>query len=80
MKRENTMSTTTLTPDKEQRVASVVPAVGAALPTKVRASFARLCGRFGSVRNSAWAFTVQTEHMLAYETWDETCAIDEERE
>lgn len=42
------------------------------LPAKVRAYLNRLRERFGFLRNSAWVFANQPEHLLAYATWSET--------
>lgn len=72
------MSTSTLTPNTEQRVAWVTPPAEETFPAKVRAFFGRVRDTFGSVRDSAWAFAFQPEHLLAYETWSETQADSEE--
>jgi len=65
------MTTSTLTPSTQRRVAWVTPPDEAALPARVRAYFGRLRERFGFVRNSAWALSLQPEHLLAYATWSE---------
>ncbi len=44
----------------------------ATLPAKTRAAFARLRERCGFAHNSAWAFSLQPEHLLAYVTWGES--------
>lgn len=65
------MIISTLTPRTPQRVLRVARPDEATLPAKVRAVFARLRERFGVVRASAWALSLQPEHLLAHATWGE---------
>lgn len=50
------------------------PAAWAILPAKARGYFARLRGRFGAIHDTAWACSLQPDHLLAYATWGETLA------
>ncbi|GEM_PF-3971939 len=62
------MSTSSLATPIRQRIAMTKET----RLTRMRASFARVRERFGFPGNSAWAFTLQPEHLLAYATWSET--------
>ncbi|MGI8856075.1 MAG: hypothetical protein ACR2JW_10005 [Thermomicrobiales bacterium] len=69
------MSTSISTPrPRRQHVAGLIPPKTMALAAKVRASFARLRERFGSVDDATWAFSSQPDHLLAYATWGEMCS------
>ncbi len=65
------MSTSLVHPHpRRQRVVGLTPP-NSMLAANVRACFSRLRGRFGSVYASAWAFSSQPDHLLAYATWSE---------
>jgi hypothetical protein len=69
------ISTSTLTSRRRrQRVAGVALPDAAAFVAKVRTSFARLRERFISVYDSAWMQSPQSDHLLAYATWNEMLA------
>ena len=66
------MSTSSLSPSTPQHVDRVTPPAAGSLPTKVRASFARLRERFGAVRLTARIPVLQAEHLFACAMWSET--------
>ncbi|MHB8645181.1 MAG: hypothetical protein ACYDAR_05265 [Thermomicrobiales bacterium] len=57
-----------------RRILRVLPYREETLASKARASFARARERFAFIGNSAWAFSSQPDHLLAYAIWSETLA------